>query len=285
MVKLQYTYRGMPITPYRPQRRKGPGKATTAVIVVLLVFGLLFGAWKIYSSASDEPQEEQTVQTEQQQVAQQQQQVAQEQPAKPVQKPAETAVAVARSVEPTKEMKAFYDELETLLRGNKLEEARNKLQSFLEKSDPKNANFAYAQSKLAACSNKLLNAGHYKAHKVHTVQRNENLSTIARRYRVSIDSIVEATKLKNANVLHIGDRLLIPVNSWSGKISGQKNLLFVYNSDALVWVISLTQTPEIGVKFPFNPKDQEFWFSCGISSGNWELLKKYIPSNTPFSCE
>ena len=61
MIKLQYTYRGAPITPYRPQGRKGPGKVATVVIVLLLVTGLLYGAWELYDSMGEEEEQNSNV--------------------------------------------------------------------------------------------------------------------------------------------------------------------------------------------------------------------------------
>ena len=45
---------------------------------------------------------------------------------------------------------------------------------------------------------------------VHTVKRNENLTKIAARYDVTVAAIVEANGLKNANVIEIGQKLVIP---------------------------------------------------------------------------
>ena len=44
----------------------------------------------------------------------------------------------------------------------------------------------------------------------HTVRRGDTLSVIARKYGVTVDSIVKANKIKNKNVIHTGDVLVIP---------------------------------------------------------------------------
>lgn len=44
----------------------------------------------------------------------------------------------------------------------------------------------------------------------HTVKRGDTLSIIARKYGVTVDAIVKANKIKNKNVIHTGDVLVIP---------------------------------------------------------------------------
>lgn len=45
----------------------------------------------------------------------------------------------------------------------------------------------------------------------HTVKRGDTLSSIARKYGVTVDSIVKANKIKNKNVIHTGEVFVIPV--------------------------------------------------------------------------
>jgi nucleoid-associated protein YgaU len=45
---------------------------------------------------------------------------------------------------------------------------------------------------------------------VHTVKRGENLTQIAARYKVTVEAIVEANGLKNANLIEVGQKLVIP---------------------------------------------------------------------------
>lgn len=49
------------------------------------------------------------------------------------------------------------------------------------------------------------------AEKVHVVRRGENLTIIARRHGVSVQAIRAANRLKNNSVLHVGARIVIPV--------------------------------------------------------------------------
>lgn len=44
----------------------------------------------------------------------------------------------------------------------------------------------------------------------HTVKAGETLSAIAKTYKVSMDAILKANKLKNANAIRIGQKLFIP---------------------------------------------------------------------------
>lgn len=46
----------------------------------------------------------------------------------------------------------------------------------------------------------------------HTVSRGDTLGAIAKRYGVSVNSLVRANKLKNANTVILGSRLVIPKN-------------------------------------------------------------------------
>jgi len=45
---------------------------------------------------------------------------------------------------------------------------------------------------------------------IHVVQRGENLSTIAARYGVSLSSIMQASSIRDPNIIYIGQRLTIP---------------------------------------------------------------------------
>jgi hypothetical protein len=46
--------------------------------------------------------------------------------------------------------------------------------------------------------------------RVHTVKRNENLTQIAAKYGVTVAAVVEANGLKNANLIEVGQKLVIP---------------------------------------------------------------------------
>lgn len=48
---------------------------------------------------------------------------------------------------------------------------------------------------------------------VHTVKRGENLTQIAARYDTTVAAIVEANGLKNANLIEVGQKLVIPTPS------------------------------------------------------------------------
>jgi lipoprotein-anchoring transpeptidase ErfK/SrfK len=54
--------------------------------------------------------------------------------------------------------------------------------------------------------------------KIHVVKRGENLSRIARRYDTSVKALKKANRLRNANYIYSGQRLVIP-----GKSSGSSN--------------------------------------------------------------
>jgi membrane-bound lytic murein transglycosylase D len=47
---------------------------------------------------------------------------------------------------------------------------------------------------------------------IHRVRRGESLSLIARKYRTSVNSIINANNISNPNQLHVGDRLKIYTN-------------------------------------------------------------------------
>jgi LysM repeat protein len=51
---------------------------------------------------------------------------------------------------------------------------------------------------------------------VHVVQRGETLSSIARRYGTSVNTLVRANGLRNANFIWVGQRLTIPGSSTGG---------------------------------------------------------------------
>lgn len=47
-------------------------------------------------------------------------------------------------------------------------------------------------------------------YKVHVVQKGETLSIIAGRYKVTVEAIVKLNKIKDANLITVGQKLLIP---------------------------------------------------------------------------
>lgn len=53
----------------------------------------------------------------------------------------------------------------------------------------------------------------------HIVRKGEHLGSIAKRYGVSTSALARANRLKNANIIEIGDRLVIPGRSSSGTTS------------------------------------------------------------------
>ena len=54
---------------------------------------------------------------------------------------------------------------------------------------------------------------------IHTVRKGEHLGSIAKRYGVTTSALARANSLKNANIIEIGDRLVIPGRSSSGSTS------------------------------------------------------------------
>ena len=54
-----------------------------------------------------------------------------------------------------------------------------------------------------------------RSNPIHIVQWGENLTSIARRYGVTIQAIVRANGLYNANRIYAGQRLVIPSGGWS----------------------------------------------------------------------
>ncbi len=279
MVKLQYRYRGAQITPYRPQGRKGPGKAATVIIVFLLVTGLLYGAWKLYDSMSSK--EEQNGNTS----------PALPKPDHPVRKENSTeapkaAVAVTVSTtELPKEMVVFDRELSLLINRNKLEEARAELQNYFEKNNPAHSYYQHAMKKLAFCSKKLLNSGAVSSYTPYIVVSGDTLGKIAKEQKVTVRSIITESNLEKPDRLKIGQQLRIPAK-WSCIIFRNKKSLFVYQAEKLLWVFSLSNIPQENQKFRFNPNNRTFWKSCGLSDKDWTTLKSIIPenSNTQVSC-
>lgn len=44
----------------------------------------------------------------------------------------------------------------------------------------------------------------------HTVEAGENLSTIAEKYGAKVSEIVEASDLRNASIVYVGDKVVVP---------------------------------------------------------------------------
>jgi LysM repeat protein len=51
--------------------------------------------------------------------------------------------------------------------------------------------------------------------RIHIVQRTDNLSSIARHYNTTVQAIMRANGLTNPNYIFIGQRLHVPVGTWS----------------------------------------------------------------------
>ena len=273
MIKLQYTYRGAPITPYRPQGRKGPGKVATVVIVLLLVTGLLYGAWELYDSMGEEEEQNSNVYP-------------------PLPKPevikngkdnsdsAKTpVVTTVKSTELPKEMVSFDQEITRLINRNKLEEARAKLQNYLEKYSSSHSYYLHAQNKLLLCSEKLIKSGALKSYTPYTVANGDTLGAVAKKYKTTVRAIIRETNLANPDRLKIGQQLRIPAK-WYGIISKSKKKLFIYQTNKLIGVFTLSNVPKDNPKFVFNPQKQTFWKSCGLSDNDWKILKTMIPENS-----
>lgn len=273
MVKLHYTYRGAPITPYRPQGNKGPGKVATVLILLVLVSGLLYGAWKLYTSMTSETKQDYAA-------------------LKPLPQkksaPANinnSSVVALSTAELPKEIVAFDQEITQLVNSGKLEDARAKLQNYFEKYSNKHSYYPHAQRKLALCTEKMNRSGKLKKYTIYSVQNGDYLSKIANKHGVTSRAIIRETNLTNPDRLKIGQQLRIPAK-WSGVIIKNKKSLFLYQANKLIGVFSLSNVPKDNLKFVFNQKNRTFWKSCGLSDNDWNTLKSLIPenSNTQISC-
>ncbi len=73
----------------------------------------------------------------------------------------------------------------------------------------------------------------YAEGNVHVVRRGETLSSIAARYGTTVQSIVSANGLPNANVIYVGQRLTIPSGTGSGATSVAGGTYTVRRGDTL----------------------------------------------------
>ncbi|GAB4547382.1 MAG: hypothetical protein Fur0020_15640 [Thermodesulfovibrionia bacterium] len=74
---------------------------------------------------------------------------------------------------------------------------------------------------------KIARARHYKVssgsgYAYHRVQRGETLSSIARRYKTSVNAILSINNIKKGNTIKIGQRLKVPLNGWEVYASTSK---------------------------------------------------------------
>jgi len=74
----------------------------------------------------------------------------------------------------------------------------------------KSAHRIYVGQKLNIPQASLSSGGLFKE---HIVKRGENLSYLAKKYGVSLSSLMSANNLSNKHILKVGERLLIPVSS------------------------------------------------------------------------
>jgi LysM repeat protein len=102
----------------------------------------------------------------------------------------------------------------TVKKGENLTKIANKynvsVESIKKLNSFKNADKLYVGKKIKIPKGKTA-----ASFKYHRVKRGENLSTIAKKYRVSVSSIKAHNELKNPNNLYVGTNLKIPVDSSS----------------------------------------------------------------------
>ena len=60
---------------------------------------------------------------------------------------------------------------------------------------------------------------------IHVVKIRDNLSLIADQYNVSVDEIVALNNIKDSSLINIGQRLLVPRNSFNSSSSSEKILV------------------------------------------------------------
>lgn len=282
MVKLQYTYRGEPITPYRPQRSKGPGKVATVLVVVLLVCGLLYGAWELYKSMTTGEEQINSVATQSQNQANTQNAADSNQTFDEIVQ--DNKIATARNTELSKEMVEFKNEITKLLNSNRLEEAREKLQGYLETYAPSHSYYGSAQKNLAYCTGKMIKSGKINKTQTHVVKSGENLTLIAKKYGVTTNAIIRASRLKRPDNLRINQELSIPVQAkWIGIVYKNKKRLFLYQDRKLIWVFTVTGIPNNGTPFKFDHNNQAIWTACGLSDNDWTILKTIVPTQANMS--
>jgi len=97
------------------------------------------------------------------------------------------------------------------------------VQAIMNANGLRNANFIWAGQRLAipgTSGGGSSSGGGSAAGGVHVVQRGETLYSIARRYGTSVQAIVSANGLRNANFIWTGQRLTIPGASGGSSSSG-----------------------------------------------------------------
>ncbi len=310
MIKLPYTYNGMPIgtatrygrrIPVRPKK----GKPWKTVLIILIFLGLIGTCvWYLLrtedsGTAAAEQKTESAGNTAVAAVSadtvQQTAEAVPEIPSTPVvsantnqpEKPAETAGKTAPAAEtPTwsQELAAFDAEILKLLQQKKHEQVREKLDKLFRTLDVKDPYYPRAQHWINQCAVMLHQKGAFSQTTTdYTVRSGDMLSKIAKKHGVGVQAIVKASGMANPNRLSPGQVLKIPKNTWTAKISTGKGKLFIYENNRLVCVYSLNIAPGSNVpdsgSFRVGASNQE-WKIYGLSRSNTQNLRMFLPAGT-----
>lgn len=287
MVKLHYTYRDAPISAYRARGKSGPGKGTTIVIIAILVCGLIFGAWKIYSSDQEDESDTAAIATVETTT-----QISGGEPVNvsaPTQEPRKVEIVV--TTQPSGEMsekQAAWDRaVRQLIETGRYEDARARLQSCLETLPANHSYFGRAQNLLAVCTQNLLQRNDFRQNYIeYAIKSGDTLGKIAGKFNTNVRAICKMTNLTNPNRLKIGQILRIPQNCWTGKITKEQQKLFIYHTNRLVLVFSINGKKLAGKgPFKFDANDTSFREACGMNDADWDTLVKIFPNGSPIQSE
>lgn len=293
MYRPAYTYRGSPIIPggrgsYRPGGRKTPPSPWKVIVLLLLIIGLITLCWWWPASSSDSQNVEEVMKTTRQTVVPVKKQEAVRKVA--ATEPQQTIPTLTQdaSQEVSLEQQQICRSAETLLKQRKYEEARQALASLLNDISTETQFYQHVIKLLNLSADGLLSDNQFvPPYTKYTVKSGDNLTVIARKHKTSIDRIIEASELPNANRLSIGMELKIPTNTWSAKIYLTSKRVMIYESDRLIKVYQLhfTHTPRLRyAQYTMTQRDS-LWQQLQLNSSDIKDIRKFLPIGTTILIE
>lgn len=293
MYRPAYTYRGSPIIPggrgsYRPGGRRNAPSPWKIIALIAVIVGLIALCWFWIASASD-GQDQENINTTRPVVDRRSQNVtehrqnhsaSQEDAIPSFSEDAGEGVSLAQQKN--------CRQAEALLKKRKYEEARNILESLLLELSTGTPFYQHVVKLLNLAADELLASNQFvPPYTTYTVKSGDNLTVIARKHKTSMNRIIEASELPNANRLRIGMELKIPTNTWNATIFVKTKRVMIYENKRLIKVYQLhfDSPPNFRYNQYSMSSNNNLWKQVQMNASDIRDIRKFLPVGTSILIE